>query len=292
MISSCMTFLLFFGFYVRKTNCRSFYIRHYSGSCLAYDTNRQSFVFEYRCWEKFRWKDGARLVHTASNKCFVPQSSTDGSLLTISDQCNGTNSLFQYNAQSQFIKHLLSGRCLHPETGATNPLRPTAVISQASCNHESSKYVLRHQAQFIVRHFNSLCWVYDEMDSYFKLQNTLGCDRFEYMYGKSLLHFKIGKCVSLLGNKLSLISDCTSSTTEFKFTSTSLIQHVSSKHCVHPENGSLRPSPGTRLITYPNCAGEDRLRMIPYDDRGKLRLLHDFDILDISIQAVVSVNTF
>ena len=270
MIFCCITFLLYFGFGVRKTNCRSFYIRHFSGRCLAYDTNRHALVFEYRCWEKFRWKDGARLIHPATNKCLVPQSNTDGSLLTISDQCNGTNSLFQYNAQSQFIKHLLSGRCLHPETGVTDPSQPTAVVSKASCNHESSKYVLRHQAQFIVRHFNSLCWVYDQMDNYFKLQDTLGCDRFEYIYGKYLLHFRTGMCVSLLGNKLSLTSDCTSSNNEFKFTSKSLIKHVSTKHCVHPENGLLWPPSGTRVVAHPSCADDDRIRMMPHDDRGKL----------------------
>ena len=270
VIYCCLIFLLYFGFGARKSNCKSFYIRHYSGRCLAYDTNCHALVFENHCLEKFRWKDGARLIHTATSKCLVPQGNADGSRVNISDQCNGTNSLFQYNAQSQSFKHLLSGRCLHPDTGATNPSQPTPVILKANCSLQSSKYVLRHTAQFIIRHFSSLCWVYDQTDSFFKLQNTLGCDRFEYIYAKNLLHMKTGKCVFLLGKKLSLTSNCTSSATEFKFDSKSLINHVSSKQCVHPEDGLVSPSSGTPLSTFSSCADEDRHRMMKYNDRGKL----------------------
>lgn len=97
---------------------KSFYIRHYFGKCLNYDTTRLAFVFSSICRDKFRWKGGARLIHTATKKCVVPQSSTNGSLLTISDQCTGTDSLFQYDGATKMIKHALTSRCLCPESGA------------------------------------------------------------------------------------------------------------------------------------------------------------------------------
>ena len=111
---------------------KSFYIRHYSGKCLNYDITHQTFVFHNLCRDKFRWKGGVRLIHTASKKCVVPQSSAIGSHLTISDQCVGTDSLFQYDDSTKMMKHFLTSRCLRPESGADPPVDAPVTLKPGS----------------------------------------------------------------------------------------------------------------------------------------------------------------
>ena len=277
LVQKIVAYFTFIALVVSGYNCdngllpKSFYIRHYFRKCLKYDASLQAIVFEVHCREKFIWKGGARLIHTATNKCLVPQSSTDGSLLTVSDQCNGTNSLFMYKASTQVIKHALTGRCLHPQTGGSDPPKDTALIVKTGCLQNRNKFFLRHQAHYIIRHFSSLCWIYDETNSIFKLQNSMACDRFEYVNGYNLRHFKTGKCVISVNWVLTLTSDCSSANTVFQLNSWANMQHSPSV-CVHPEGGLISPSVGTRLITYPGCSDEDRLRMYLYDDRGKIQI--------------------
>ena len=252
---------------------KSFYLRHFFGKCLRYDASLQAIVLGVQCREKFLWKGGARLIHTATNKCLVPQSSTDGSLLTLSDQCNGTNSLFMYKASTHIIKHALTGRCFHPQTGGSDPPNGTALIVRTDCSQNRNKFFLRHQVHYIIRHFSSLCWMYDEIYKIFKLQKSMACDRFEYVNGFHLRHFKTGKCVTPVNWILTLTSDCSSADTVFQLNSWANMQHAPSV-CVHPDGGSISPSVGTRLITFPGCSDEDRLRMYLYDDRGKYKFFY------------------
>ena len=111
---------------------KSFYIRHYSGKCLNYNTAKQAFVFQSVCRDKFRWKGGVRLIHTATKKCVVPQSSAVGSLLTTSDQCTGTDSIFQYYISTKMMKHAITSRCLRPDSASDPPEDATVALKPGS----------------------------------------------------------------------------------------------------------------------------------------------------------------
>ena len=111
---------------------KSFYIRHYSGKCLDYNTKHQTFVFHNLCRDKFRWKGGVRLIHTATKKCVVPQSNAIGSHLTISDQCVGTDSIFQYDDSTKMMKHSLTSRCLRPESRGDPPVDAPVTLKRGS----------------------------------------------------------------------------------------------------------------------------------------------------------------
>ena len=251
----------------------TYYLRHYFGKCLEYDANRQVFVYAEICREKFKWSSGARLVHMPTSRCLSVNSTADGSYLALASNCNSTSSLFQYNEASSVIIHLISGKCLAPESGPSDPSSKIPVVIKAACTWETNKYWFRPTAYYEIRHFSGLCW--HNKDSYIKLLKVHNCDRFYYENDYRLRHVKSQNCVTLIrsgsNDYLTLTADCQSVTDEFKVNGYSVMEN-SKDNCIHPEGGELKPSSDTQLIANLPCKNEDRSRTLFYEEKG---MIHD-----------------
>ena len=248
----------------------TFYLRHYFAKCLQYDTTRQVFVFTSICREKFRWSSGAKFVHIPTNKCLNVNSTADGSFLGLSSPSNSTTNLFQYDQSKRVIIHLISGKCLHPESGPDDPSSNIAVVIKSGCHHNTNKYYFRPNAYYIIRHFSGYCWVYESSSNYIKLKNPNVCDRFQYENDYHLRHVNTGKCVTYIDGSphyLILTDDCSSPKTIFKQNGYSNIE-LTTNYCVHPYNGWIQPQLNEKLVRYYGCEDIDRIRFYFYDERG------------------------
>ena len=246
----------------------AFYIRHFHGKCLEYDEARQVLFYVKICREKFQWQGGARLIHIPTNKCITVNATSDGSFVSLSSQCSGTNSLFKYDENTRVIRHLFSNKCLHPETGDADPAINTAIVLKTGCNENINKFYFRKKAYYIIRHFGGLCWVYNSGENLIKLMNPLACDRFEYVNNYHLRHVETGKCVIFSSSYMRLTDDCESPETIYKLNQFSLLQNGSTS-CIHPSNGAISPPNGDLLILFGNgCANQFRLRFFFHDDKG------------------------
>ena len=250
----------------------TFYIRHYFAKCLQYDTTRHIFVFTSICKEKFQWSSGAKLIHVSSNQCVNVNSTVDGSFLALSSQCHSTSNIFQYDQANRVIIHLLSAKCLHPESGSDDPSSNVGVVIKSGCHLNTNKYYFRPNAYYIIRHFSGFCWVYESSTNYLKLKNPNVCDRFQYESDNRLRHVNTGKCVIYQESSpyyLTLTQDCSSPKTIFKQNEYSNI-HLTGTYCVHPYSGSLTPPLNDYLVRYHTCGAHDQIRFYFFDERGNV----------------------
>ena len=270
--------LAFFLLFITSSSCNytpettTFYIRHHYAKCLEYDTTRQIFVFTSICREKFRWSYGAKFIHLLTNKCLNLNSTADGSFLSLSSRCDSTSNLFQYDQSNRVIIHLISGKCLHPESGPDDPSSNTAVVIKSGCHHNTNKYYFRPNAYYIIRQFSGYCWVYESSSNYIKLKNPNVCDRFKYENDYHLRHVNTGKCVTYSNGSpyyLILTDDCNSPKTIFKQNGYSNIE-LTTSYCVHPKSGLIKPPLNDHVVRYHTCGNNDKIRFYFYDERGKV----------------------
>ena len=249
----------------------TFYLRHYFAKCLQYDTTRQVFVFTSICREKFQWSSGAQLLHVPTNQCLNVNSTSDGSFLGLSSNCESRSTLFQYDQANRVVIHLISGKCLHAQTGAASPSSSVAVVIKSGCNLDTNKYYFRPNAYYIIRHFGGHCWAYDSSNNYVKLRNPNACDRFHYENDYRLRHVNTGKCVTYDGvsQHLRLTDNCSSPKTVFKQIAHSNIESTPG-FCVHPYGGATQPQVNELLIRFPECGNYDKLHFYFYDEKGKI----------------------
>ena len=249
---------------------KTYYIRHFYGKCVKYDEARQVLVYGRLCRQKFEWQGGARLIHIPTKKCVTVNATSDGSFLSLSSQCSGTNSLFQYDESNRVIRHLFTNKYFHPETGVAEPVNNTAIVLRSGCDVDTNKFYFRKRAYYIIRHFGGLCLVYNSGENLIRLMNPFACDRFEYVNNYHLRHVETGKCVIFSSSYMRLTDDCESQETIYILNQFSLLQQGAS-NCIHPLNGALHPPNGNLLHLYSNgCADEDRLRFFFHDDKGIL----------------------
>ena len=252
----------------RLKESKTYYIRHYYGKCLEYDAVRQVFHYGLVCREKFEWQGGGRIIHVPTRNCLAVNATTDGSFLSLSSNCSNTDSLFQYDQGIGVLRHLLSSKCLHPESGVVDPVVTTTVILKTGCNENTSRYFFRKNAHYVIRHFGGLCWVYNASENLIRLNNPLACDRFEYVNDFRLRHVQTGKCVIFSAYHIRLTVDCASTQTIYRPLGNSLLKHGEAQ-CVHPYNGLIDPPVGNSLVLYDDgCEDIDRLRFYFYDDSG------------------------
>ena len=241
------------------------YLRNFFGKCLEYNANRQVFVFTTICREKFQWSSGAKIVHIPTAKCLNVNSTADGSFLTLTNRCNETSNLFQYDEGNHTIIHLISGKCLHPES-RNNPSSNEAVIIKPDCSLKTNKYWFRPTAYYIIRHSSGLCWSYNDASTQLKLQSSQ-CDRFQYENDYRLKHVDTGKCVwETDSHYLNLTTDCESVTTEYRFNEFDNIK-TSADRCIHPLNNQENPL-NEPLVSNSGCSDANHLRFHFYDERG------------------------
>ena len=278
MVIQIWCYLAVFLLLIHKSSCRNtstittFYLRNYFAKCLQYDKTRQVFVFSSICREKFQWSSGTKFIHVPTNKCINVNSTADGSFLGLSSRCDSTSNLFQYDQSSRTIIHLISGKCLYPESGPDNPSSNIAVVIKSGCHHNTNKYYFRPNAYYIIRHFSGFCWVHVSSSNYIKLQNPNVCDRFQYENNYHLRHVNTGKCVTYKDSRpqyLRLTDDCRSPKTIFNQNNYSNIE-LSTNYCIHPYTGIVQPPLNDYLIRHNSCKNEDRARFTFFDERGKV----------------------
>ena len=247
----------------------TFYIRHHKGKCLAFDPAK-GLVFHKVCTQKFRWRSGARLFHVQTNKCVSPVSASAGSVISLSDECSGTSSLFQYSRLSHYLHHIPTSFCLLPKSGVTDAAENETLSFSHTCSTYGSKFYFVPVANYVIRHFTSgFCWIHNKDNNLFELKNTYVCDRFWYSSSNNLRHLKTDKCVMANADrKLSLTTDCSSTKSEFKLLPNELLYVPGENKCVHPTGGSSQPTEGTSL-SLAICPNENRCKWKLYDDRGK-----------------------
>ena len=248
----------------------TFYIRHFSGKCLTFDTTTGIIILTTICSEKFQWKSGARLFHVKTNKCILPNSEVIGSNIGLSDQCSGTGSLLIYNPGNRILKHLTTDHCFQPKTGSTTPAENETLTYNTGCAAATNRYYFIPYAYYVIRHLtSSFCWVFDKALNRFKMMNTYVCDRFEYVNSKHLRHVASGKCVQGNdGQLLTLTNDCSSARSVFNLFPSEILYVPGENKCIHPEGGSAQPAEGTALVLW-DCLVESRFKWKFFDDRGE-----------------------
>lgn len=244
----------------------SFYIRQYNGTCLEYIGNSKAFYFSAVCKFKFHWSSGARLMILGSSHCLHVGSTTDGSYLTLSENCNTTSSLFQYDESNHVLIHLASGKCLEPQniSSGTDDRRGPVVI-KGGCNQAANKYYFRARVHYTIMHSSGLCWKYDCKAGRMRMEEGPVCDRFSYDQFSMLRHVDTGQCVSNRdGPYITLSGKCRYPKETWLQDKDGNIVTGSGKMCVHMENGETA---GTLLKLVDTCVYGDR-KFHFYDERG------------------------
>lgn len=247
----------------------TFHIRHHYGKCLEFSATLNSLVFAKICREKFRWSSG-KLVHLRTKKCVVVNSTDEASLVGLTSQCSKTNTLFQYEEESNTLRHLISGKCLYPRNGIDDPASGTGLVIKEGCNDNKSKYYFRSYVYYTIWHYSHLCFYYDDLLFRFVLKRVQICDRFYYDEDLNIRHVKTGKCMSastIHPKHLQLTSYCGRS--NFTQNSYSNIQLLPTE-CIHPYSGILFPPDGDNLVLWDDyaCGDSDRIRFYFHDDKG------------------------
>ena len=248
---------------------KSFYIRHHSGKCVDYNPVRNALVYVEICREKFHWSAGAQLVHVPTKRCVTVSSTAENSLISLTSQCSDTKTLFRYDKVNHVLVHLISGKCLHPETEADSPTPNSTVVLKQGCKKMRYKYYFRPDAHYIIRHFGGLCWVHSAAENMFKLERHMVCDRFHYENDYKLKHVNTGKCITSGGSYiLQLTDDCSGTQSHLYLNAYSNIGNPLSA-CVHPHIPVEAPSSGVHLVLWPNgCNDANGVRFYFYDDTG------------------------
>ena len=247
---------------------KSFYIRHHFGKCIEYDPARKALVYVAICREKFRWSSGAHLLHIPTKKCVVVNSTADNSFVSLTSQCTDTKTLFRYDEAKRVLLHLISGKCLYPDAGATNPGTNSTIVIKQGCNEDASKYYFRPNAHYVIRHFGGLCWVHSAVDNLIRLKQPTVCDRFHYENDYKLKHVNTGKCITGTYATLSLTDDCSGTKSHLQPNSYSNIGNPHSA-CVHPKLAWAAPPSGVNLVLWPNgCNDANSIRFYFFDDTG------------------------
>ena len=247
-----------------------FHIRHNMGKCLY--KKDYNVAFDNVCRHQFRWKGDARLIHIPTGKCV--RADTQGRI-KITSICSGTDSLFQYQAKSHSIKHLLTGKCI--ASTVEDPAKQTEPSLSPHCNSTRARFWLVAQVYYVIRHFGGLCWVYSESDNLIKLQNSYVCDRFYQQNNLHLKHKKTGKCVILEKSYLRLTSVCSKTGTNFNLYQMGFL-HRDWNTCVWPSKDAGNPKAGTSLIVKSDCfnSNNNAGKTLFYDDKGKMILFNVF----------------
>lgn len=86
----------------------AFHVLHFHGKCVG---GNSTVVLKEFCRKKYRWKGGVRLFDLSNDECIAPKDNTAvaGTLLKMTLQCSGTDSLFRFDERTNSIRHLISG---------------------------------------------------------------------------------------------------------------------------------------------------------------------------------------
>ena len=128
------------------------------------------------------------------------------------------------------IKHVASGKCLHPSGGKNNPDDGTNLVVWNDCS-DNDRIKYKWLANGQIQHVSS---------------------------GKCL-HPKGGKNNPDNGNEVVFWNDCSDNNNviKYKMLQNGQIQHISSGKCLHPSGGKNNPDDGTNIVLWNDCSNNN-----------------------------------
>eukprot|EP00794_Sanderia_malayensis_P018635 gene18635-20517_t len=236
-----------------------FRIRHFNQKCFNRESASSNKIqLKSTCDDLFHMNVNKQLVHSASGKCVAPQSSGDNSLLVLQTSCTD-NSKFESTATGA-LKHVSTGRCVHPLNGALDPKEGQFVVIYTGCDSDRLKFALEpvipKVRTFSIRHYGGLCLSYRASNNRLRLISSC-TEKFTLTSTHALMHVQSGKCVlpagTFNGASIGLSSDCNDANARFQQTASFSIKQLSTGKCVHPYMGSASPSIDTDAVIYSGC---------------------------------------
>ena len=118
-----------------SSSTKEFFIKHYSGLCVAADTQNKSLILSIRCDEKFTLTSKRTLMHMKTGQCAVPDNNAKkNAAILLNSYCS---SQFEQTARFQ-LRHIGTERCTSPHLGHQWPVIGTRIVLYDKCNVASS----------------------------------------------------------------------------------------------------------------------------------------------------------
>ena len=134
-ISTIMLFEKLLLSCLASSSAKEFFVKHYSGLCIAADTQNKSLILSIRCDEKFTLTSKKTLMHVKTGQCAVPANNAQkNAAILLSSLCS---SPFELTARFQ-LRHIGTERCTSPHLGHQWPIIGTGIVLYDICNDASS----------------------------------------------------------------------------------------------------------------------------------------------------------
>ena len=132
-------------------SCREqkFIIQHYGGLCVsARNDNR---LYLTASCSPFSLTDKKALRHVPTGRCVGPENHNNGARITLQGDCNNANTRFEQTSSPHYsVKHLLSGKCLHPLGGSSHPRDGTLIVLYSGCNEPRLKFKFHGEYDYVI----------------------------------------------------------------------------------------------------------------------------------------------
>ena len=199
----------------------------------------------------------------ATGKCVIPEGLHDNARVKLTSNCNNKGTRFMQTSGLS-MKHLQTGKCIHPLGGSLHPAVNTDIVIYNGCNERRLLFLFKYDKPaptFVIKHYSGLCLSLRESDNRLRLC-TECTDKFLLTSNSNLKHVATGQCVipeSLKDNaRVKLTSNCNDKGTKFMHTPGLSVKHLQTGKCIHPLGGSLHPVPNTEAVIHAGC-NEKRL---------------------------------
>ena len=116
----------------------TFFIRHYGGLCLSFDSAANRFKLKSGC-DEFTFVADSRLKHQSSGKCVLPMSRVNNAKIQLDNDCTSVETRFRQTKEFS-MKHLSSGKCIHPFGGQLSPAIGTDIVLYNECNMQRIQF--------------------------------------------------------------------------------------------------------------------------------------------------------
>ena len=117
-------------------------IKHSSGLCISLDSASNRLVLTNACNERFELTSVILLRHTKTGRYVVSEGTSNNAYLKLQSDCSSSS---QFKPTAGFsIKHLPTGKCLHPNDGKLRPADGTPVVIYSGCDKERLQFQLVH----------------------------------------------------------------------------------------------------------------------------------------------------
>ena len=118
-----------------------FFIKHYSGLCLAVENGTDRIYLKKSCNEKFRWTANSALMHIDTLKCLVPETAKNDPKIIAKNTCNSSFSRFMITGNLS-LRHVATRKCVQPYWGCPVPQQGENMVLHNECDLERLQFHL------------------------------------------------------------------------------------------------------------------------------------------------------